>query len=122
MRMHETLNVFQAEWYRLEATASLDRSKIGKIPIMYLDYYYLDQKLRKLDSEVKRMKDTATRVQKTWARLKIDRDGYKLAHMRVGHEKHATLEAIRGLLHQTKQKMPTLDDYSAKIESVDKRA
>jgi hypothetical protein len=120
MRMHETLNVFQAEWYRLEATSSLDRSKIGKVPLMYLDYYYLDQKLRKLDSEVKRMKDTATRVQKTWARLKIDRDGYKLAHMRVGHEKHATLESIRGLLHQTKQKMPTLDDYSAKIESADK--
>lgn len=40
--------------------------------------------------------------------------------MRVGHEKHATLEAIRGLLHQTKRKMPTLDDYNAKIESADK--
>jgi hypothetical protein len=44
--MHDTLNVFQAEWYRLEATASLDLSKIGKVPLMYLDFYYFYQKLR----------------------------------------------------------------------------
>ena len=120
MRLHETLNVFQAEWYRLEATGALDRSQIGKVPLMYLDYFYLDQKLRKLETEVSRMKATATRVQKTWARLKVARDGYKLAHMRVGHEKHATLEAIRGLVHQAKKKMPTLDDYNSKIENADK--
>jgi hypothetical protein len=120
MRLHETLNVFQAEWYRLEATGSLDRGKIGKIPLMYLDYFYLDQKLRKLESEVNRMKQTATKVQKTWARLKVDRDGFKLAHLRVGHEKHATLETMRGLLRQAKQKMPILDDYNVKIENADK--
>jgi len=120
MRLHETLNTFLAEWYRLEATASLDRSKIGKVPLMYLDYYYTDQKLRKMESEVKRMQDTATKVQKTWSKLKVARDGYKLAHMRVGHEKHATLEAIRGILNQTNKKMPGLDDLNTKIENADK--
>lgn len=120
MRLHETLNVFQAEWYRLEATNSLDRSQIGKIPLMYLDYFYLDQKLRKLESEVNRMKKTATKVQEAWKHLKIERDENKLAHMRVGHEKQAILKTMHGLLHQTKQKMPTLDDYNSKIESADK--
>ncbi|KAH0795947.1 sperm-associated antigen 16 protein [Histomonas meleagridis] len=120
MRLHETLNTFQAEWYRLESTGSLDKSQITKVPIMYLDYYYLDQKLRKLQSDVQHMKDAATKVQKTWAKLKTSRNGYKLAHMRVGHEKHRTLEAIRSYLHQTNQKMPTLDDYNSKIETADK--
>ncbi|KAK8844977.1 hypothetical protein M9Y10_021150 [Tritrichomonas musculus] len=120
MRLHETLNVFQAEWYRLEATNSLDRSQIGKIPLMYLDYFYLDQKLRKLESEVNRMKKTATKVQEAWKQLKVERDENKLAHMRVGHEKQAILKSMHGLLHQTKLKMPTLDDYNSKIESADK--
>lgn len=120
MRLHETLNVFQAEWYRLEATNSLDRSKIGKIPLMYLDYFYLDQKLRKLESEVNRMKKTATKVQEAWKQLKVERDENKLAHMRVGHEKQAILKSMHGLLHQTKLKMPTLDDYNTKIENADK--
>lgn len=120
MRLHETLNTFQAEWYRLEATGSLDRSKIGKVPLRYLEYFYSDQKLRKLESEVKRMQSTATRVQKTWSKLKVERDSYKLAHMRVGQEKHITLEAIRGVLNQTNKKMPALDDLNAKIESADK--
>ena len=120
MRLHETLNVFQAEWYRLEATNMLDRSQIGKIPLMYLDYFYLDQKLRKLESEVNRMKKTATRVQEAWKHLKVQRDENKLNHMRVGHEKQAILKTMHGLLRQTKQKMPTLDDYNAKIESADK--
>ena len=120
MRLHETLNTFQAEWYRLEATGALDRSKIGKVPIRYLEYYYSDQKLRKLETEVKRMQNTATKVQKTWSKLKVERDSYKLAHMRVGQEKHITLEQIRGVLNQTNKKMPALDDLNAKIESADK--
>lgn len=120
MRLHETLNVFQAEWYRLEATGSLDKSIIGKVPLMYIEYYYMDQKLRKLAGEVDRMKKTAAGVQKTWSKLKKERDGFKIAHMRTTHEKQATLKSIKTHVQQTKKKLPTIQDYEQKIETVDK--
>lgn len=119
-RLHETLNMFQAEWYRLEATESLDKSKITKVPLMYLDYFYTDQKLRKLETEVKRMQNNASRIQDTWAKLRVQRDNYKRTHMRVGHEKHAALESIRSIVNQVNKKMPALDDMNAKIETADK--
>lgn len=106
--------------FRLIATDQLNKNSIGKIPIAYLEFYHLFLTLQKLNQDVDRTKEAAIECQKTWSNLKISRNNYKLAHRRIVNEKHQTLQTISTLLDKTKQKLPTLDEYHQKIETVDK--
>jgi hypothetical protein len=35
MRLHESFNIFQAEWYRLEAIINLEKEAVEKYPSGY---------------------------------------------------------------------------------------
>ena len=122
-RLHDTLKCFLAEFYRLETTGQLDRSQISKIPIMYMTYYDLDKKQRKLLNDVNRLKDGATQVQNTWAQLKVKRNQFKREHMRVTLWKQELLNKISrytNIIQNQHEGMPVLEDLNAKIEAADK--
>lgn len=115
--MERTLDIFNTEWYELDAKGKLNAELIGAVPDIYLRNEELDNQVKELRDELERTKAVADKAQSTWDKFRKERDFHKLNHKRVVQEKNTLIQEIKRLKKHYQTYEPTIGQLRQKYEA-----
>jgi hypothetical protein len=108
--MKRALDVFNTEWYELQAKGKLPTELSTPVPDIYLRNEDLDQQIRQLRQEVEKMRELAGRAQATWDKFRKERDFHRMHHQRVLQEKTKLVDDIRRLKNHMRSYEPAIEE------------
>eukprot|EP01084_Bolivina_argentea_P064754 118044_1 len=117
--MHESLDVFQREWYnKLQRDDEI--TAISKIPDIYHQKEKLESKVKYLQQNLDRMESITAKVKKTWDNLRKERDFHRMHHRRVLQEKNELMKQLKRLKKYCDSYEPTIHSLRVKYENAKK--
>merc|ERR1712032_315884 len=94
--MHDSLDVFQREWYnKLQREDEI--TAICQIPDIYVQKEKLESKVKYLQQNLDRMESITEKVKSTWDNLRKERDYHRMHHRRVLQEKEQMIKQLKRL-------------------------
>merc|ERR1712013_654403 len=117
--MHESLGVFQREWYnKLQRDDEL--TTIAKIPDIYVQHEKLEASVKHLRGNLERMESVTSKVKSTWDALRKERDFHRMHHRRVLQEKNELIKRLKRLKKYCDSYEPTIASLKSKYENAKK--
>ena len=117
--MHESLDVFQREWYnKLQREDEI--TAICKIPDIYVQKEKLESKVKYLQENLDRMESITEKVKNTWDNLRKERDYHRMHHRRVLQEKNELIKQLKRLKKYCDAYEPTITSLKVKYENAKK--
>lgn len=117
--MHESLDVFQREWYnKLQREDEI--TAISKIPDIYVQKERLESKVKYLQENLDRMESITEKVKNTWDNLRKERDYHRMHHRRVLQEKNELIKQLKRLKKYCDAYEPTICALKVKYENAKK--
>jgi len=117
--MHESLGVFQREWYnKLQRDDEL--TAIAKIPDIYIQREKLEASVKHLRGNLERMESVTSKVKSTWDALRKERDFHRMHHRRVLQEKNELIKQLKRLKKYCDSYEPTIASLKSKYENAKK--
>eukprot|EP00505_MAST-04D_sp_SCG-Rhode-Island_P004296 Stramenopile-MAST_4_protein_4296 len=115
-RMERTLDAFNTEWYEKQAKGQLQEEDAGVVPDIYLRNLELDEQVKALQVEAKKMRDVAEKAQGTWDKFRKERDFHRMHHKRVVQEKGKLVVDMKRLRNHYTAYEPTMKQLREKYE------
>jgi len=115
--MSRTLDAFNSEWYELQSKGKLSEEDVGVVPDIYLRNQALDEQVKALRMQLKKMEEITAKAQGTWDTFRKERDFHRMHHKRVVQEKKKLIVDIKRLKTHYAGYEPTLNELRGKYEA-----
>lgn len=114
--LQKSLDTFNTEWYEMQRKGKLSAEDVGVVPDIYLRNQDLDEQVKMLRTEVRRLRGVAEKAKSTWDKFKKERDFHRMHHKRVVQEKGKLIVDIKRLKKHYSAYEPTLKELRNKYE------
>jgi len=114
--LKHSLEVFQTEWYELQATGKLKGSETQIVPDLYSRNQGLYEEVVVLRDELEKARLVASKAKETWDKFRKERDFHRMHHRRIVQEKNKLIVDLKRLKKHYEQYEPTLTELRHKYE------
>jgi WD40 repeat protein len=116
--MLRTLDSFNTEWYEKAQQGTLPGHSQGDtVPDVYATTADLEDRMKRLQVELRQAQDVAGKAQGTWDQFRKERDFHRMHHKRVVQEKNKLIVDLKRLKKHYEAYEPTIAELKDKYEA-----